>query len=285
MTIAVGAKYPWGSLNRLLPPGFKIPEAVILASDGRLSKKQGSDYTPKLDIGTKVFQLGRDAVAVYAGISVIGEKCIDELRWRLSKQYSPNSVNSRKIAQEVFQTVYKHNLASMQVNLDDAPLYILIGACNKRGQAELYKASYASHFRLEPVSGLNAIAWPDTKNSFDNFLSDELSKQVENELSLRQRFPKIPIASWVPMPIKAEQVAILIVAILSRIIETGMDKTIGGMVQCAIVTNEGVTFPEISYTTNGTNQGRGWTRATANQEELKSITGISGLFGFYHLSD
>ena len=285
MTIAVGAKYPWGSLNRLLPSGFKVPEAVILASDGRISRKQSSDYTPERDVGTKVFQLGRDAVAVYAGISVIGEKCIDELRRRLSKQHPPNSVKSRKIAQEVFQTVYKHNLALTKVSPDDAPLYVLIGACNKRGQAELYKASYASHFRLKPVSGLNVAAWPDTKNSFNSFLSGELNKQVENELSLRQRFLKIPIASWVPMPIKAEQVAILIVAILSRIIETGMDKTIGGMVQCAIVTNEGVTFPKVSSTTNGTNQGPGWTRATANQKELKSVTGISGLFSFYHLSD
>lgn len=285
MTIAVGAKYPWGSLNRLLPSGFKISEAVILASDGRISKKQGSDYTPERDIGTKVFQLGRDAVAVYAGISEIGEKCIDELRWKLSKQHSPNSVNSRKIAQEVFQNGYKHNLALTKVSPEDAPLYILIGACNKRGQAELYKGSYISNFTLEPVSGLNVLAWLDTKNLFDNFLSGELNKQVENELSLRKRFPEIPMASWVPMPIKPEHVATLIVATLSRVITTGADKTIGGMVQCAIVTSEGMTFPEISYTTNGTNQGPGWTRATANQEELKSVTGISGLFSFYHLSD
>lgn len=285
MTIAVGAKYPWGSLNRLLPSGFKIPEAVILASDGRISIKQGSDYTPLRDVGTKVFQLGRDAVAVYAGISEVGEKCIDEIRRRLSEQNNPNSVKSRKIAQEVFQTVYKNNLALTKVSPDDAPLYFLIGACNKRGQAELYKASYDSDFRLKPVSGLNVVAWPDTKKSFISFLSGELNKKVGKELSLRKRFPQIPIASWVPMPIKTEHVAIIIVAILSRIIETGMDQFIGGKVQYAIVTNEGVTFREVSSTPNGTNKGPGWTRATANQKELKSVTGISGLFSFYHLSD
>jgi hypothetical protein len=285
MTIAVGVKYPWGNLNRLLPSGVRIPEAIILASDCRISKKQGGDYIPERDTGTKLFQLGRDSAAVYAGMSKIGEKCIDELRRRLSKQPHPNSINSREITQEVFRTVYNRNLASKGVNKDDSPLCVLIGACNKRGQAELYKCSHISNFTLEPVSGLNVLAWPGTEKSFDNFLNDELNKQVENELSLRKRFPEIPMVSWVPMPIKPEHVAILIVSTLSRIIKTGADKTIGGMVQCAVVTSEGVTFSEISSTPNGTNQGPGWTRATANQDELESVTGISGLFSFYHLSD
>ena len=284
MTIAVGAKYPWGSLNKLLSLDVNIPVAVIIASDGRLSKKQGSSYTCESDLGTKVFQLGSDVVAVYAGISKVGEKCIDELRWRLSRQ-KPDSVSSRKTAQQVFQTVYKHDLALMQATPDDAPLYILIGACNKRGQAELYKASYASDFVLEPILGLNAIAWPETKRTFNNLLDDELNKQVEDELSLRQRYPQVPMASWVPMPIKAEEVAMFVVSILNRLIEAGNDKTIGGMVQCAIVTGEGVSFPAISYTTDPSNQGPGWTRATAKQNELETVTGISGLFGFYHLSD
>lgn len=285
MTIAVGAKYPWGSLNKLPPPDTKIPEAVILASDGRFSEKQGVDYIPKLDVGTKIFQLAGDAAAVYAGISKIGEECVDELRCRLSKRQTPSSTNSKITAQEVFREVYKHNLALMKVRPDDAPLYLLIGACSKSGQAELYKASYASDFKLEPLADLNIIAWPETKNSFYSLFSDELNKKVEDEISQRQRYPQVPMASWIPMPIKAEEVAIVIAAILSRVIESGSDNTIGGMVQCAVITREGVSFPEISYTTDPTNEGPGWTRATAKQSELRTNTGISGLLGFYHLSD
>lgn len=285
MTIAVGAKYPWGSLNRLLPSGFKITEAVILAADSRNNKKQGSYYTPELNIGTKIFQLGRDAVAVYAGMSNIGEKCIAELRWKLSSQESFNTDNSKRVAQETLQTVYKHNVALMQVEPDDAPLYIIIGVCNKDGKAELYMGSYASYFTLEPVSGLNVLAWPDTKDLFDEFLSDEIDQTVEDELSIRRRLTEVPLALQLTMPIKPEHVATMIEDTLSSIITTGTDKTIGGRVQCAMTTSEGVTFPEISNTPNGTNQGPGWTRATAKQEELKSITGISGLLSFYHLSD
>ena len=284
MTIAVGAKYPWGSLHRLYSSNTKIPEAVIIASDSRLSVKQGTDFIPQSEIGTKVFQLGNDAVVAYAGISAVGEKCIDELRWKLSKKQAPSSSDSRKIAQDVFQTAYKHNLTLMRIRPDDAPLYILIGACNKNGQAELYRAN-CPDFILEPIIGLNAIAWLNTKNSFFSLLNDELNKQVEAELSLRQRFPQIPIANLVPMQIKPEDVAMLIVSALSRIIEVGTDKTIGGKIQCAIVTKEGIVFPQISSTTDPTNQGPGWTVATAKQEELITVTGISGLFGFYHLTD
>jgi 20S proteasome alpha/beta subunit len=285
MTIAVGAKYPWGNLNRLPPTGIKIPEAIILASDSRFSRVESGDHILISDVGAKLFPLGNDCAVVYAGISAIGELCFDELRWRLAKESNPNSIHSKSIAEKTFNSVYRQQVASMKLKPEDAPLYILIGACNKHGQAELYKASYASNFRLEPVSGLNVVAWEDTRKSFDNFLSDELDKQVEEELSLRKRFPEIPMASLTPMPIDAQQVAILIVASISRAIEKGMDTTIGGMVQCAVITTEGVVFPEISYTSNGTNKGPGWTRETANRDELQSVTGLLELFSFYHLSD
>jgi hypothetical protein len=173
----------------------------------------------------------------------------------------------------------------MKLMPDDAPLYILVGACNKQGQSELYMASYATDFKLVPLTGLNAVAWPETKDRFNNLLNRELNKQVEHELSLQRRYPRVPLTSCVPMPIGAEHVAILIAAILSNIIESGSDITIGGMVQCALVTSGGVSFPEVSYTTDGTNQGPGWTRATAKPGELITVTRSSGLFGFYHLSD
>jgi len=285
MTIAVGAKYPWGSLNKLPPPDSNIPEAVIIASDSRFSKMQGTALTPIIDVGTKVFQLGIDATAVYAGTSRIGEACIDELRWKLSKQHISKSDHSKKIAQKVFQDVYKHSLSEMKLTKYDAPLYIMIGACNKQGKAELYSASYDTNFSLEPVTGLNAVALPTTKDFFYYLLNNELNKQIEDELSRRSRYPKIPWASWVPMPIPAIHVAILITATLNIIIQTNADRSIGGLVQCALMTKEGVSFPGISYTADPSNKGPGWTRATAKQDELKTVTGTSSLFSFYHLSD
>ncbi len=283
MTIAVGVKYPWGDLSRLPPPNSKIPEAVILASDSRFSKKQPDGYVPVLDIGTKLFQLGRDAAAVYAGISKVGEECFGELRWQLSQQNVLKSTHSKEIAQKTFRTVYKHQLALMKLEPGDAPLYILIGACNKRGQAELCSFNYATDFNPEPLAIPKALGWPDTVDRFKKLLREELNKNVEEQLSLRHRYPQVPMASWVPMPIKAEEVAILIISILSRIIESGSDKTIGGKLQCALINAEGVSLPEISYSPDPTNEGPGWTRATVNPHGLTTVTGISGIFGSYDL--
>lgn len=276
MTLAIGAKYPWGELNKLLPPNSDLPEAIILVSDSRISRKLPCGYVPYLDVGTKLFKLGRDAAAIYAGMSKMGEKCLDELRWKLSRQRIPNSQQSRGLAKRTFQDVYKHYLAIERLKPEDAPLYILIGACDTRGRAELYRFSYAADFNPESITGLKALGWPDTVSRFDNLLKKELQKNVEDELSLRHRYPQIP------MPIKADHVAILMVALLNNIIESGSDETIGGMVQCAVITSEGISLPEISSTTNGTNKGPGWTRATARPEELRTVTGT---FGFYNLSD
>ena len=138
MTVAVGAKYPWGDLCRLPPPESNISEAVILASDSRFSRKSGSSYTTVSDVGTKLFPLGKDFAAVYAGISAIGELCLDELRWKLSKETSPNSLRSRRIAEQTFRAIYRHKLASARLRAEENPLYILLGACTNTGSAELY---------------------------------------------------------------------------------------------------------------------------------------------------
>lgn len=177
MTIAVGAKYPWGDLNKLPPPGSNTPEAVILASDSRFSQKVGSGHIPISDIGTKLFPLGNDFAAVYAGISAVGEHCFYELKWRLAKERNPNSLHSKYIAEKTFNSVYRQKVASMKLRPEDAPLYILLGVCSKNGQAELYLFSYANGFRATPVTGVQALACPETAATFGQSLGQELRKK------------------------------------------------------------------------------------------------------------
>jgi len=83
MTIAVAAKYPWGVLKELIPQGIVVPETIILISDSRFSRKIPTGYDKLSDSGTKLFQLGSDVACVYAGVCVLGEKCVDELRFGL----------------------------------------------------------------------------------------------------------------------------------------------------------------------------------------------------------
>ncbi len=88
------------------------------------------------------------------------------------------------------------------------------------------------------------------------------------------------------MTVEAWHVAILVSSRISSIIESGCDKTMGGMVQCALITAEECSFlPEISYTTDPSNEGPGWTRITARPDELRTVTVTSGTFGSYDISD
>ena len=99
---------------------------------------------------------------------------------------------------------------------------------------------------------------------------------------MRRRWPKIPIADLIPMPIKPDHVAIFITASLHSVIESELDKTVGGKIQCAVITAEGISLPKISYTPDPTNQGPGFTKVTPKPSELRTLTGI---LGCYDISD
>jgi hypothetical protein len=284
VTIAVAAKYPWGVLKELIPQGIVIPEAIILISDSRFSRKITTGYDKSSDSGTKIFQLGNDVVCVYAGVCELGEKCVDELRFKLSRQRNPTSANSRKIAQDILNSVYRHEVARLGLNPNESRLHLLVGVCNRQGMAELYRFSYSENFKPVPIEGYAILGWPETAARFGDLLSSELKKDVESELSLRKKHPQIPIAQWSPMPIPDGKVAALMTAILSSVVEEGSDATVGGQIQSAMVTMKGVSYHNASYSRNPFHPHPEWTRVTADYANLVTITGISGTIGVYHSS-
>jgi hypothetical protein len=284
MTIAVAAKYPWGVLRELIPQGVFIPEAIILVSDSRFSRKMSTGYDKFSDSGTKLFELGNDVSCVYAGVCELGEKSVNELRFKLSGQKAPNSANSRRIAQDTLNRVYRREVARLGLNPDESPLYLLVGVCSRQGMAELYRFSYSEDFRPEWIEGYDVLGWPETAARFRDLLSSQLEKDVESELSLRKKHPQIPIAQLCPMPIQDGNVAAIMTAILNSVIEEGSDAAIGGQIQSAMVTMKGVSYYNASYSTDPANPHPEWTRATADYANLVTITGISGTIGVYHSS-
>ena len=284
MTVAVGAKYPWGVLKELIPQGIVVSEAIILISDSRFSRKFTTGYEKYSDSGTKLFQLGNDVACVYAGDCEIGEKCVDELRFKLSRQRNPNSANSLKITQDTLNSVYNHEVVRRSLYPNAAPLYLLVGVCNRQGVAELYRFSYNENFKPVWIDGYDILGWPETAARFKELLSTKLKEDVENELSLRKKHPQLPIAQLCPMPIKDGNVALIMTAILSNVVEEGSDARIGGKIQSAMVTMDGVSYQNASYSRNPINPNPDWTRATADYANLETITGISGTIGVYHSS-
>jgi len=253
MTIAVAAKYPWGVLKALIPQGIVVPEAIILISDSRFSRKISTGYDKLSDSGTKLFQLGNDVACVYAGVCALGEKCVDELRFKLSRQRNPISANSREIAQDTLNSVYRHEVARLGLSPNESPLHLLVGVCNRQGMAELYRFSYTEDFKPVWIEGYDIVGWPETVARFRDLLSSKLKEDVESELSLRKKHPQIPIAQLCPMPIKDGNVALIMTAILSNVVEEGSDATVGGKIQSAMVTVEGVSYHGASYSRNPTN--------------------------------
>jgi len=230
MTIAVGAKYPWGVLEELIPQGIVVPEAIILISDSRFSREIPTGYEKYSDSGTKLFQLGNDVACVYAGDCEIGEKCVDELRFKLSRQRNPNSANSLKITQDTLNSVYNHEIVRRGLYPNAAPLYLLVGVCNRQGIAELYRFSYNKDFKPVWIEGYDILGFPETAARFKELLFTKLKEDVENELSLRKKHPEIPIAQLCPMPIKDGNVALIMTAILNSVVEEGSDATVGGQI-------------------------------------------------------
>ena len=276
MTLAIGVKYPWGELNKLFTPATRPPNAIILASDSRWTYKSAT--VPHEDIGTKLFKISNSVGAVYAGSAKVGEQCIDELRLQLPKRKSPSYQLDPLLAQEVFQRVYKIYLASKKLSPNKCFLYILIGVCNQLGEAELYLFEYYDNFIAKPMNQPKGIGMSNAVKQFNTILNDELKNQVEEKLSMYRRLPKIPIANVLPMTIEPHHAAIYITASLNRIIESEFEKTVGGKVQCVVITAEGITLPMISYTQNPANDGLGFTRVTPRPNELKTLTGIFGCY-------
>ncbi len=283
MTLAIGIKYPVKQLNRLLKQGDVTAEAIVLASDSRWTYPDGQCE----DYGTKLFQLGGDAGAVYAGLSALGESCLTELRDRLRGQKVLCSSYFQEIAQQTFQEVYIQ--VSKKIPYSERVLYILLGVCESSGEAELYRFKFDTDFEPERLTEIQAIGCQVPGMIFKKSLKHELDRQVREELSSRRRhhkdladLKKLGLAA--PIPITPYHIAMIAGYSLNTIVESKVSDLVGGKLQCAVITKEeGFRLLSLHYTTDPTNKGPGFTRATVQQSKLKTV--IPGTFGCYSLND
>lgn len=288
MTLAIGVRYPWGELNRLLRRDSTIPGAIILASDSRWTQMDasGNRLEPK-DIGTKLFRLGSNVGAVYAGVSEVGERCLGELRQKLSRQSISSFQNSRELAKQTFQQLWKSYLdseAAQQISPEYRCLHILVGACDKSGRAELYRFRYEADFEAETLTGPTAIGCDEPAKRLVHALEDKMREQVDDELSLRSRACRAlaDLGRVPPTFIRFSHVALVVGFCLNNIIQCAEDEAIGGDIQCAIMAADGFSLFPMAYTTDPRNEGPGWTKVTARPDQLETVTGT---FGCYSLTD
>lgn len=269
MTLAIAAKYPWSNFSELIKMGAPVSQAVIMASDSRWT--YDDYYIPYEDIGTKLFQLGKDCGAVYAGDVKAGEHSIKVLSNKLARRKTSDFQRSLVLAGSTFSRVYQYHQKERRSKGERVyPLYILVGVCNVVGEASLIYFSSESNFKPVFITGVYGVGIREAYASFEEKFMKEIESEVNKELKTRYRYP---VVRYMPIQQDAEHVGILLAAKLEGVIETETFKSkgIGGKVQYGIVTKDGFQMRELSKTTDPTNEGPGWTRITASPEEITTF--------------
>lgn len=223
-----------------------------------------------------MFKLTSNAAAVYAGDVQAGEECLNSLTKRLRTGGTADQNRSPEIAGEIFCSVYSSHKAKRPYV---PPLYVLVGACNSQGRAELWYFDSAQNFLPVQKTGVQALGPEKTTKRYKTALESVVKENLR------------PNSSW---PLEPEVWAIYIVsALYTHIIEPSFDVTVGGKIPCVVIDKDGYRDMEIAWTKDATNVGGSWNRVTPNpgdlityQEHLRkqSQSLIECGFGLYDIS-
>lgn len=283
MTLAVGIPYPVEGMAELAEPGWTPSRSIILATDSRWTWMHLDGHIDRVeDRATKMFPVDQRTIAVYAGDSQLGEECLGELRRRFGTGRLASSKLGRDNARDVFSQVYKTRCAARPRQLPAPQLYFILGTCTPEGRTELCYFSYEDGFLPKKRAKYNAIGWPDAVRHFHRLFKRNLDVALDEQRRLKQN-PKWAqiVASFYSLTdqISPMDIAMYAVGAIREIIDDSLDPTVGGHVQCAIITPTSIDLPNMRYTTDPTNGGPGWTRATVNVGELKTF--VPGILGIY----
>ena len=247
MTIAAGALWPWwGEAGMPSPPvrGLR-PQAAILVCDSRWTIKGGKAVWHE-DTAQKMFQIARNAGAVYAGHAEAGEEALNRLAARFSKGRAKK--DQLGMARGLFKAVYdRHNTTE--------PLRIILGHCDPAGFAGLTYFGAENGFAPEPVEGVSVIAFSESEEAFRHGLAEVIKETVWGGKGGR---------------FSPDNAALSVgIAMYNFVIEPGQDSTVGGGVQLGMVTHEG--FKKLAMVTNrAPTEKSGWRRIAPAPGELRT---------------
>ena len=221
MTIAVAALWPWDvsqiaelweweRLQGLNPPFPPTPRAGILMSDSRWTYSPGKTH----DWGSKLFRLTHDAGAVYSGHVPSGEDALNRLgKWfHKGKVRSPAKAVTAKLLRQTYGAAKSSD-----------PLRVFVASCGPTGPAQLLY--FDSDHRFVPLSlyGVRVLARPDTEHAFRTGLSEAMKEIMRGSADITL----------------AKSALCLAIALQQYVIGPGIDDSVGGKIQCAIVDQRG----------------------------------------------
>jgi hypothetical protein len=292
VTLAVGAKYPWGSLRKLTAIQRNLPQAVLFVTDSRWTKYYPNNDYEFENVGTKLFSLTSDSAIVYSGDVIAAEHCITQLKNELQKIRNKNFTTSLYTSQQTFRKTYSFHKKSRKTRL--FPLFFLIGTCDKTSKANLI---YFRSPKFSPIfiEGMYGIGLREAYKDLETVVNQQVDKAVKEEFDTRSRFPIPQLLPSLPVQTQAEHAGMLIVAAMQGTIFKGTKyETIGSPMQFAMVDKDGVRMPEAAWTTDGTGATDTWHRETARPDEITTyqekyklgpaFTSANG-FKLYSISD
>ncbi len=266
MTLAIGAKYPWGSLRKLSLFQKDLPQAVLFVTDSRWTKYYPNNQYEFENIGTKVFPLTPDSALVYSGDVISAEHCVGELKQKLRKLRNKNFTTSLHTTQQTFQRIYNYHKKSRKTKV--FPLFFLIGTCDKSSKANLM---YFCSPKFSPIfiEGMHGIGVRAAYKDLETAVNQRISEAVEKEFATRSRYPILQRLPGLQVQTQAEHAGMLVVATMQEVVlKEAKYETIGSPIQFAIMDKDGVRMPGISWTEDPTGARDTWHEATAQPDEI-----------------
>ena len=245
MTLCIAARYPWGIMANL--PGGPGPQAILFATDSRLTLRP-TETT--YDIAEKLFQVSENVGIVYAGNSFLGETCVDRLREVLSAEHPVEAEDVATIAKSLVNSIYgefvhEHN--------STPPLIFLLGTYEHRTHnAFLFGLeNLGSHsFEAQELTGVKAIG---STLQIRELYRQKLEEFIEWRLSHGRGVSDNPL----------EWLNCLAIVLKRAVIESGIDPSVGGLVQTALIGRNGFSWVgQVKY-----ELGKGWTESTVRTKD------------------
>ena len=229
MTLLVGAIFPWQhlldsptfrALKQLSPAG-----GVIIAADSRWTYPDGRTE----DGAVKLFGVGTNAIAAYAGSAIAGEDAIIGLSTRMKVSSTLHDFTSQ--TQAIIAAAWGHHPDSHQDGLE-----VLLAYSYASGSAWLGHFSSTDDFAPHEDDDMTVIGPERARVHFQQRLRAAV---VQNLEGAKSQTTSLSIDSW----------AGLIVAAINDACELRAHDTVGGRVLCG-------------YTMLGRPQGLGVTRVS-----------------------
>jgi len=214
MTLLVGALYPWNHLSeygifRSLPEMLKPAAGVIIAADSRWTYPDGRTE----DGAVKLFGVGSNALAAYAGSAIAGEDAIIGLSTQLKGGEATLTEWTAHVTAVIDAAWQQH-----QPNNDG--LEILLAYSYPSGSAWLGHFSSVDGFSPHEVTDMITIGPEPARQHFSQALRAATAESM--------RSPETAASLLI-----IETGAALIVATLTDVCELRADEAVGGKVLCA----------------------------------------------------